>query len=843
MRVTLSDPRVRQAVEVGFVGALAALMLWVRWIPADRFLTDPVTLGGTDAWYHLRHALYTAANFPATLGFDLFTRYPRGTLTGQYGSLFDVIAAGLGLLLGGTREDVATAGAVLPALLGAATVVPLYLLVKEAWDGIGGAFAALALALSPGLFLNRSVVGSFDHHVAEAFFSTLFLWLLVRALHRTADLDLGLAAVLDDPSALTPYASAWAWAVVGLVAYVWAWPPGVLFVAIAATALGGLSLVEHLHGRDPRDIQWTGLVVLGGAGIVLLLFVQDLGFKATQPSLLQPLVAVVAGVAVFGTGELLAWGRDRELPRWALPAAVLVGVPVGLWLVATLVPAAGNELGRGMAWVFGIGRKESLTTIAEARSAGLATLSGQYGLLLLTALIGVLPVAWWTLSDADRGAGIVLVWTVVIFAAGFNQVRFNYYLAVTVGALNGALMAGVAGLLDLPEALPPAVETPEVEWPQVVAVVLVVGFAVPGNVLPTGDYEPAWDRADDVPRPGVERWRESLEWLDANTPPEPFALDTTFRQGQSMPEGGYGVLSWWDYGHWITTIGQRVPVANPFQQNAPYAAAWLTNTSEAGSLRMLDELGDVRYIMIDDQTAAGKWSAVAVWADVDYARDNRTFVFPDRGEAALPVPGEPYESSMTDRLYGDDADGLSSYRLVHESPRMALIGSIVDLEAGRIQRLNRVLDRMSPDRARERFGSLSFDSGDRARDLGDARWLYDAHLESTVKVFETVPGARLQGTAQPGEQVTATLTLIAQATGRTFAYTASTEAGPEGGFELTVPYATSEPVPPSQGGTRYTVRAEGPYSLETASGNATTVFVPDRTVRDGGVVTVTLGSG
>lgn len=843
MRVTLSDPRVRQAVEIGFVGALAALMLWIRWIPAERFLTDPVTLGGTDAWYHLRHAIYSAANFPATLGFDLFTRYPDGTLTGQYGSLFDVMAAGLGLLLGGTRQDIATAGAVLPALLGAATVVPLYLLVKEIWNGIAGAFAGLALALLPGLFLNRSVVGSFDHHIAEAFLSTLFLWLLVRALHRSADLDLGLAAVLDDPSKLAPYARPWGWAALALVAYVLTWPPGILFVAIAATALGGLALVDHLHGRDPRDVQWTGLAVLGGAGVLLLPSAEILGLKAIQPSLLQPLTALVAGTVVFATGELLAWGRDRDLPRWALPAAALVGVPLALWVVATLIPAAGDELGRGMSWVFGIGRKESLTTIAEARSAGLPTLSGQYGLLLLSAAIGALPVAWWTLRDADRGAGIVLVWTVVAFAAGFNQVRFNYYLAVTVAALNGALMAGVVGVLDLPDALPPEVETPEIEWPQIVAVLLVVGFVLPGNVVPTSDYAPAWERADGVPRPSVERWRESLEWLDANTPPEPFDLETTFRQGQSMPEGGYGVMSWWDYGHWITTIGQRVPVANPFQQNAPYAAAWLTNTSEAHSVRMLDDRGEIRYVMIDDQTAAGKWSAVAVWADVPYGEGTRTVLFPGQGEADLPVPGEPYESSTTNRLYGDDAEGMGSYRLVHESPRMTLIGSIVDVQANEIRRFNRVLNRMSPDQARDRFGSLSFDTGDRANELGGGRWLYDAHLESTVKVFEKVPGARLRGTTEPGQQVTATLSLVASTTGRSFAYRTSTIAGSDGGFELTVPYATSEPVPINRGGTRYSVRADGPYAVETGSGNATTAFVPDRTVLDGGVVQVTSGGG
>ena len=30
-----------------------------------------------------------------------------------------------------------------------------------------------------------------------------------------------------------------------------------------------------------------------------------------------------------------------------------------------------------------------------------------------------------------------------------------------------------------------------------------------------------------------------------------------------------------DYGHWITTLGERIPTANPFQQNARQAANFL----------------------------------------------------------------------------------------------------------------------------------------------------------------------------------------------------------------------------------------------------------------------------
>jgi len=53
------------------------------------------------------------------------------------------------------------------------------------------------------------------------------------------------------------------------------------------------------------------------------------------------------------------------------------------------------------------------------------------------------------------------------------------------------------------------------------------------------------------------------------------------------PEGAYGVQSWWDYGHWITTRAERIPNANPFQQNAGEAADYLLAPSEEASREVL----------------------------------------------------------------------------------------------------------------------------------------------------------------------------------------------------------------------------------------------------------------
>jgi dolichyl-diphosphooligosaccharide--protein glycosyltransferase len=36
-------------------------------------------------------------------------------------------------------------------------------------------------------------------------------------------------------------------------------------------------------------------------------------------------------------------------------------------------------------------------------------------------------------------------------------------------------------------------------------------------------------------------------------------------EGFEYSSESYGVMSWWDYGHYITTIASRIPNNNPFQ--------------------------------------------------------------------------------------------------------------------------------------------------------------------------------------------------------------------------------------------------------------------------------------
>jgi len=59
-------------------------------------------------------------------------------------------------------------------------------------------------------------------------------------------------------------------------------------------------------------------------------------------------------------------------------------------------------------------------------------------------------------------------------------------------------------------------------------------------------------------------WRSALEWMGANTPDPGVDYYAAYeKDGFSYPKESYGIMSWWDYGHWITFVAQRIPNTKP----------------------------------------------------------------------------------------------------------------------------------------------------------------------------------------------------------------------------------------------------------------------------------------
>ena len=66
-------------------------------------------------------------------------------------------------------------GAYLPAILGALVPIPVYFIGKELFGSRAGLISAALIAILPGQYLVRTLLGSTDHHAMEILFSTLII--------------------------------------------------------------------------------------------------------------------------------------------------------------------------------------------------------------------------------------------------------------------------------------------------------------------------------------------------------------------------------------------------------------------------------------------------------------------------------------------------------------------------------------------------------------------------------------------------------------------------------------------------------------------------------------------
>lgn len=196
----------------------------------------------------------------------------------------------------------------------------------------------------------------------------------------------------------------------------------------------------------------------------------------------------------------------------------------------------------------------------------------------------------------------------------------------------------------------------------------LVAFPDPAHGL---TLPPTIATASSTPYAPTSAWVDALTWMKDNTP-EPFGSADSFYHFQTPPKGKaytypssvYGVLSWWDYGYWITYIGQRVPNANPGQASTAVTkvADFLTSQNETAANPIAQEL-DSKYVVIDYQTATSKFYAVATWAGQSSSEYEDVYYVPQQSSSQLsPVQlyYPSYYESMTARLYNFDGKAVTT---------------------------------------------------------------------------------------------------------------------------------------------------------------------------------------
>ena len=818
-----------------------AIALYIRAVlPYDSvFLADgTIRFGGNDPWYHLRIVEYILHNYPHTLTYDAFTEFPYGHFQ-HYGPLYDHTIAFISIVLGFGNPDmhlVGTVGAYFPTILGALVVIPVYFIGKHLHNRGTGLLAALIIATLPGQFLSRSLLGFNDHHAAETLFSTVTILFLMLALMSARSQNLSLSDLNRDWRAIKYPLIYSILAGVAYAVYQLCWTGAIMFGLIIMISAIIIYIVEHIRGNSTAYITVIGVITFGLEMLLILPWIHPgSGFSSCYSWLhvATSLMAIVACILMYAVSREM---NRRDLNPYYYPAFLAAVAIIGFGLLIIVSPALFSTVTSLPSSVLSI-KTGGASTIAEASSMIVdrsgtfnigrnSMIYGNFGNCFYGSLLGVLVLGYYVIRRWKPEDILALVWTLVMLIAIYGQNRFGYYYAV-----NAALLSAYFGTKIIELSGFKGTHTTINELPRYLAknagYILLAILLVAVLVYPWGPAPLALAQAKHSGGPNTP-WYDSLEWMRYNTPdpaPDPavFSYYGPYVRPPSgepypYPDTAYGVMSWWDYGFWIETIGHRIPNANPFQggigggeEQRPGAATFFTAESEAEANEIADTLG-VKYVVSDVEMATGKFHAIAAW-DCDTGGYSEWLLIGGRNEM---VPTMRYFNSMEGRLHIFDGVSLKHYRLVHESTA-----------GGSSERGYKWVYNLQPTLYPDLFENRHQDM---PSEIAEADTGY-------VKIFEYVPGAKITGTAPPNSTATLSIPILTNQ-GRTFEYVQTATATPDGTFTLIAPYSTDGPIAPADGGTWFDTAPSDMYTVTTAIGSYP-VSVSEADVLAGNVVEVT----
>ncbi|MFH1640154.1 MAG: oligosaccharyl transferase, archaeosortase A system-associated [Chloroflexota bacterium] len=691
---------------------VVALALRVSFAYQSVFPGGWVRFREIDPWYHMRLVENLVRHFPLRISFDPYTLYPSGQAV-FFAPFFDILLGFFIWVIGlgnPTQQVIETVGAFFPAVLGALVVIPVYFIGKELFNRGAGLIAAALIAIFPGTFLARSMLGFTDHHVAEVLFSSLTILFLTLALKSARENKPTFDHVRERTRRIIRKPLTYALlAGIALGTYLLSWAGGLLLVFIIYLGFVILYIMEHLRDKSTDYLCIIGLPVFLTPLIMIVPFLGQLSFGNLC------LISLAIGVLTFPVLSYVSrLMKNREIGRACFPLVLLGCGCAGMTGLFIVSPS----LFRAMLTSFNIFIPNTTAlTVFEARPLftargpfSFAPVWDEFTTSSFTAPVALLLVTFTAIRKASAEKIMFLLWCLIILAATLSQIRFTYYLAVNVALLSGYLYwkAGnlipkAIGLLNLDgstgsnrtrsdirrkkrkeksrkgrDAAGSGEERsqqqkrtiPRYLRPKYIAAVMAAAMVFFAVLYP--NIKPALKLARAAS--GVSKdWYDALVWMRENTP-EPFQNPDFYYElyrrpdGQEKydyPESAYSVMAWWDYGHWITQMAHRIPVSNPHQAGVKDSAAFFIAQDEASANKILDRL-DSRYVVIDlelaspyrlvdsksGQISKGKFYAMPVWSGEEISRYFEIYYRENEGSMEpLPLYYPEYYRSMCARLY------------------------------------------------------------------------------------------------------------------------------------------------------------------------------------------------
>ncbi|MHB8104373.1 MAG: STT3 domain-containing protein, partial [Dehalococcoidales bacterium] len=310
------------------------------------YIGDTIKYANNDSYFYMRLVDNVSAHFPQLTQFDPYYIFPGGYNTVAL-PFFHWIIAVLAWIFGGghpTQHLIDVIGTYLPAIMGALTVVPVFFIGKMLFNKWAGVLAAGLMAIFPGEFLARSMLGATDDPIAEILFTTIALAFLIYAIKKAQENQFTFSHLFkrDWKIILKPLiASLFAGVFLGL--YLITWQGALLFVFIISLYLIIQFIINHMHHKSSDYLCFVSFVTFLIGFIILLInpYTSDITIVMG--------IAILIPLVLFGISKALS---NRGMSTYYYPL-ILIGIAVvAVLIVYFAVPGVYSSLLAKIKFVF-----------------------------------------------------------------------------------------------------------------------------------------------------------------------------------------------------------------------------------------------------------------------------------------------------------------------------------------------------------------------------------------------------------------------------------------------------------------------------------------------------------